>query len=34
MSENTWSPKYIKRELNYRAQDVLSASEYNSILSL
>ena len=34
MSENTWSPKYIKRELNYRAQDVLSAAEYNSILNL
>ena len=34
MSENTWSPKYIKRELNYRAQDVLSAAEYNAILNL
>ena len=34
MSENVWKPKYIKRNLTYRAQDVLTAAEYNAILNL
>lgn len=29
-----WTPSYIKRNINYRPKDVLTAQEYNAILNL
>ena len=34
MSDNKWMPNYIKRDINYKPRDILTAQEYNAILNL